>query len=238
MKIKELCLMNTTNYDDWNDGSDFRPSYDYFCEKCDFKGTFLKKAVDEETKLSYTYAQDCECKVEYIVKMRLKAAGIHPQYRSLDCKKELYKNTQAFLDTFYDSYKDENKISNNLLIWGSDQAQKTKLLALMAKYLAHKNVNLTIKYTTLHDIFLTINRVWKTSDFSEIEDLHTYDILIIDKVESGLHFIKQNMNMATFNNIFDKRDLDQKPTIISCGKTNDLDYLNLELNKFISKEIK
>jgi DNA replication protein DnaC len=238
MKTKELHFMEITNYDDWNDGLDFRPTFSHFCEKCGHKGTFLKKAADPETGLSYTIAQDCECKVEYIAKMRMKAAGIHPSYRDLDCKTELNEKEQQALDKFYEFYKDENKIAKNLLLYGPSQAKKTKFLALSSKYLIMKSLNLTVKYITFHDLLLTINKTWKTGDYSEVEEFYSYDILIIDKVESGTHFVKQNMNMVTFNSIFDKRDLEQRPTIVSCGKLDDLDYINLDASRFITREMK
>lgn len=231
--------MDIKNYnDEWNDGQDFRPSKSYFCEKCNHKGTFITRVRDEETGLINTIAQDCVCKIEHLARIRLKLAGIHPEFRNLDCKKELNSKIIEFADQFYDNFKNPDKLSQNILITGENMTRKTRFLANFAKYLLLKSVNINLKYITMHDLLLTINKIWKSGDYAEIEIFHTYDFLIVDKVELGINYLKQNMNMVTFNSIFDKRDHDQKPTIISCGTLDDIDYLNLNIERFIHKDMK
>jgi hypothetical protein len=221
-------MSHIRDYDDWNDGHDFRPSNPNFCEKCNHKGTFLKELVDEERGTTSAVCIDCPCKVEYVAKMRLKLAGIHPQYLNIDCEKEMNDKVKHFMDVFYTTYKDPNKVSHNLLLTGSDLTKKTKTLAKFSKYLLMKSINVRLKYITFLDLLVTINKVWKSDDYSQIDDLYSYDFLVIDKVEQGFPYLKQNMNAVLFNNIFETR---------ACGSTTEIELLNLDISRFIVKEV-
>jgi hypothetical protein len=224
------------NYDYWEDGQDFRPSNPNFCEKCNQKGTYIKEVINEEKGTTSLVVIDCECKKEYITKLRLKEAGIHPQYHDLNASLELSEGKKNFIDKFYICYKDPKKVSKNLLITGSNKNSKTKFLALFAKRILYKSMNIRFKYITLSDLLISINKVWKNDDYSAIEDLQKYDFLIIDKVEMALPYLKQNMNSVVLVNLFETRDQNQKPTIISCATETDIELLNLDLERFVVKD--
>ena len=235
MRLKEVHEIR--DYSEWNDGHDFRPSQPYFCEKCNHKGTFLRRIVDTSNNTASTIAQDCECKIEHITKLKLKSAGIRPEYRLIDPQQEFNEKTRSFFDKYYDAYQDPNKLVSNFLITGNNLPKKTKFLSVMAKYMLLKSVNVRLKYITMHDLLINITKTWTSGDDSEIQKYNNYDFFIIDKVELGLNYVRQNMNIATFNSIIDHRVLQEKPTIISCASEKDLDFLNLDADTFIIKEI-
>lgn len=230
-------MKHIRDYDYWKDGEDFRPDNPHFCDKCNHKGTYIKEVIDEEKGTASTLVIDCECKKEYVTKLRLKEAGIHPQYYNLNASLELTEMQKAYIDKFYTYYKDPEKVAKNLLLTGADRTKKSKLLALFAKRILYKSMNIRCKYITMSDLLVTINKVWKNDDYSAIEDLYHYDFLIIDKVEMGLQYLKNNMNSVLFVNIFETRDQHQKPTIISCGSEDEIELLNLDISRFLIKAL-
>lgn len=230
-------MKHERDYDYWKDGEDFRPNNPNFCEKCGFKGTYIKEIIDEQKGTTSLLVIDCECKKEYVTKLRLKEGGIHPQYYALNASIELSPNSKAYIDKFYSYYKDPEKVAKNLLITGVDKSKKTRTLALFAKRILYKSLNVRLKYITMADLLVNINKVWKNDDYSSVQDLYDCDFLIIDKVEVGLPHLRQNMNSVLFVNIFETRDQNQKPTIISCRTPDDIELLNLDLNRFLIKDL-
>lgn len=228
--------MSHNIYSNWDDGMDFRIENPEYCDKCNKKGTFLTQVINDKTGVKNVVASDCECKKELIIQAKLKVAGIHPRYINLDLDKEIPKKAIKFFDTFYKKYRNKNEISQNFAMIDTDIHKKTKQVSLFARFLFMQDPSLNIRYITMPDLIYKINMVWKEGDDEEIKRLMNADFLIVDKIELGISYIRQNMNLLTFNNIFDKRDYNQKPTIISCSSMLEMEILGLDPNAFIIKD--